>query len=80
VARTRWTDDRLDDLGKIVLDNDQRLDKVQAMSTKAADDIEEMLKRDALSSRSRWERYAIAAALCSPILTAILHFLPNGHS
>ena len=79
MSRTKWTDERIGDLAKITVDNDGRLDRVQEMATKSKDDIEALLKRDALGSRNRWERYAIAAALCSPLITLILHFLPTSH-
>lgn len=75
MPRLRWTDDRIDDLARTVLDNDKLLELVAAKAEKSMNDLDDLHKRDALSSRSRYEQAAIIAALCSPIVTLILSLI-----
>jgi hypothetical protein len=72
VPRTRWTDERIDDLARTVLDNDARLDVTTLMASRSAEDLEDLHKHEALRDRSRFEQIAIVAALLSPAVTLIL--------
>ena len=79
MAPRRWTDDRLDDLAKIVYHNDGRLDAVSDMATQSHNDLE-ALKQSAIGKqRSRLEQWAIAAALASPAVTLILGLIYHNH-
>lgn len=72
LAPRRWTDDRLDDLAKVVYHNDGRLDTVHSMASQTHNDLEAIKRAAADHTRSRFEQAAIAAALLSPVATLIL--------
>lgn len=83
MPRFRWTDERLDDLAKIVWGNDGRLDVTQAMALHASEELEELIhtleKAAEKTDRSRFERAAIAAACISPIVTLVLGLAYHAH-
>lgn len=75
----RWTDDRLDDLAKIVYHNDGRLDAVSDMATQSHNDLEALKRTADGRRRSRLEQAAIGAALLSPLVTLILGVIYHSH-
>jgi hypothetical protein len=73
--RTRWSDERLEDLAKVVYHNDGRLDVTERVATHASEEVAEMKKHTEMRSRSRVEQFAIAAALFSPITTLVFDLI-----
>jgi len=76
-ARLRWTDDRCDDLAKVVYHNDGRLDTVAEMATESHRELGEIKKTADSRSFSRTQQALITAALLSPVATILAAFL--GH-
>jgi hypothetical protein len=79
VPRARWSDERLDDLAKIVHHNDGRLDTVENMAVHATNELRDLKAHATHRARSRLEQAAIAAALASPIVTLILGLIYHQH-
>lgn len=72
MARTRWTDERIEDLAKVTYHNDGRLDEVTRMSEQTKFELEEMKRTAGIKARGRLEQAMIAAALASPAVTLII--------
>lgn len=79
MPRQRWTDDRIEDLAKVVYHNDGRLDEVSRMSDQAQYDLNELKQRGSSRQISRVQWAAICAALASPVVTLILGVVYHGH-
>lgn len=72
MPRQRWSDDRIEDLAKVVYHNDGRLDEVSRMTDQTQYDLNDLKQRATARSSSRLQQAAIAAAIASPAVTLIL--------
>lgn len=79
MVRTRWTDERIEDLAKVTYHNDGRLDEVTRMSEQTKLKLEEMERSAGIKARSRLEQAMIAAALASPAVTLTVTLIYHGH-
>ena len=70
--RTKWTDERVEDLAKITYHNDGVLEDVGKVIERLQYRVQELEGREKLRARSRFEQFAIGAALMSPVVTLIL--------
>lgn len=77
--RQRWTDERIEDLAKVVYHNDGRLDEVARMSDQTQYDLNDLKQRATGRSTSRLQQAAIAAALASPLVTLVLGLIYHNH-
>jgi hypothetical protein len=71
-VRQRWSDERIEDLARVVYHNDGRLDEVARMSDQTQYDLNDLKQRATVRSSSRLQQAAICAALASPFVTLIL--------
>lgn len=68
----RWTDERLDDLAKLVHHNDGRLDQVANQSADTAASVQRMINAEERRSSHHWSLYPL---LVSVLLAEILQLL-----
>lgn len=79
MPRPRWSDDRIEDLARIVYHNDGRLDEVARMSDQTQYDLNELKRRATAHTSSRLQQAAIGAAIISPAVTLVLGLIYHSH-
>lgn len=79
MSRTKWTDERVEDLAKVVYHNDGELAAMAKVTERLQYDLEQMKGRESMHQRSRFEQAAILAALASPLVTLVIDLVHHAH-